>query len=134
MPAGEMHLGKLLAGMQPSLEPGAYVFATLPDAPKEVVGAAVMMFREDEGVTFILPRDEAERLGVPAIFPCRMITLRIHSALEAVGFLSAIAAQLTEHGIGLNPVSAYHHDHLFIAEDQAEHAMAVLRQLADASR
>jgi uncharacterized protein len=61
-----------------------------------------------------------------------MITLRIHSSLEAVGFLARIAAELARLGISVNVVSAFHHDHLFVPAGRAEEAMAALRALAAA--
>ena len=59
-----------------------------------------------------------------------MITLNIHSSLEAVGFLAAITTRLAAAGMGVNPVSAFYHDHLFVPAERAEEAMELLRQLA----
>lgn len=129
--AGETDLGTLLSTMQPVLQPAVMVFATLPpgQAVPDTV-SPVMMFREAEGTTLILTEREAEQAGLAATFRCRMITLTVHSALEAVGFLAAIAARLAAAGMGVNPVSAFHHDHLFVPADRAEDAMAILRSLA----
>ena len=52
------------------------------------------------------------------------------SSLDAVGFLAVITSALAKAGIGVNPVSAYFHDHLFVAEADAEEALAVLQGLA----
>ena len=86
-----------------------------------------MLFREREGMTLIVIEDAAEQPGWPASFRCRMITLNIHSSLEAVGFLAAITARLAAAGMGVNPVSAFYHDHLFVPADRAEEAMDLLR-------
>ena len=59
-----------------------------------------------------------------------MITLEVHSSLEAVGFLAAITARLAAAGIGVNPVSACFHDHLFVPAERAEDAMSILEGLA----
>jgi hypothetical protein len=59
-----------------------------------------------------------------------MVTLNIHSSLEAVGFLAAITTRLAAAGMGVNPVSAFYHDHLFVPADRAEEALDLLRQLA----
>ena len=59
-----------------------------------------------------------------------MITLDIHSSLAAVGFLAAVAGHLAGHGMGVNPVSGYYHDHLFVPEDRADDAMRALHALA----
>jgi hypothetical protein len=59
-----------------------------------------------------------------------MITLNVHSALDAVGFLAAVMKALSVRGISTNTVSAYYHDHLFVPSERAEEALAALRRLA----
>ncbi len=127
---GLRDLADLLRGMSPVLHPGRFVFATTTDAELARRAEAQMMFVEEEGITLILDPDAAAALGLQAVFPCRMITLNVTSALEAVGFIAAVSAELTRLGIGANPVAGYFHDHLFIAEDQAEEALAALFALA----
>ena len=58
-----------------------------------------------------------------------MITLNVHSALEAVGFLAVIVPALAARGMGVNPVAGFFHDHLFIPSDKAEDALDCLHQL-----
>jgi uncharacterized protein len=122
---GESDLETLLRSLQPAFAPGEFVFCT----HYEVAGDPLCIFREREGLTLILPREDAERLGLPFTFPCRMITLEVHSSLEAVGLLARVTGALAARGIGVNPVSGYYHDHLFVAVDRSEEAMAVLRAL-----
>ena len=71
-----------------------------------------------------------DKVGLDATFRCRRITLEIHSALEAVGFLAAITTRLAASGMGVNPVSAFYHDHLFVPVDRAEEAVALLEEMA----
>ncbi len=128
---GETNLAVLIGGMKPRLHDAVYVFATLPPGqPMPPVVEPVMVFREAEGRTFILTEEEVRMVGLDATFRCRMITLEIHSALEAVGFLAAITSRLAAAGMGVNPVSAFYHDHLFVPADRAEEAMAVLEEMA----
>ncbi|TPK93272.1 MULTISPECIES: ACT domain-containing protein [unclassified Mesorhizobium] len=128
---GETDLQELLASMTPRLLADVYVFTTLaPDTPVPAGLDPVMQFREREGVTLITTEDEAKAAGLAGTFRCRMITLDIHSSLEAVGFLAAITRRLAAAGMGVNPVSAFYHDHLFVPAERAEEAMAILRQLA----
>jgi uncharacterized protein len=89
-----------------------------------------MVFGEAEGLTLIVTRDKAEAIGLAAVFPCRLITLTIHSSLEAIGFLAAVTARLAEVGIPVNPVSAFHHDHLFVPEARAEETLQILKEMA----
>jgi hypothetical protein len=120
---GERNLEMLLRAMNPMLHEDEFVYGTQP----EITGNPVCAFREPEGWTLVLRRAEAERLGIPFTYPCRMITLTVHSSLEAVGLLAEIAARLAFHGISVNVVSGYYHDHLFVPVDRAEEALAVLR-------
>mgnify|MGYP001225640191 FL=1 len=129
--SGEQNLRRLLAGMQPVLRPDTFVFTTIAGNARIPDGLRPMMvFRESEGLTMILGEEEARYVGLPAIFPCRLITLDIHSSLDAVGFLAAVTTRLAGLGIGVNPVAAYHHDHLFVPADRAEDALDALKALA----
>ncbi|MCV3211790.1 ACT domain-containing protein [Mesorhizobium sp. YC-39] len=133
--SGETDLKKLLATMTPQLLAGIHVFVTVPPAVPVPGGLdPVMLFREREGTTLIVLEDQARAAGLDGVFPSRMITLNIHSSLEAVGFLAAITTRLASAGMGVNPVSAFYHDHLFVPADRAEEAMAMLEKLAEESR
>ncbi|MEL6701022.1 MAG: ACT domain-containing protein [Pseudomonadota bacterium] len=129
------NLQTLMASMSPSLDPRTFVFATVPEEhATSLAPHAQMTFREAEGLTLILEADQADAAGIEAVFPCRMITLQVHSALEAVGFLARILPALAEAGMGVNPVSAFFHDHLFVPSDRAEDAIEVLRGLVAAAQ
>jgi hypothetical protein len=81
-------------------------------------------------VTLVLRREDAESAGLSYQFVARLITLTVHSSLDAVGFLAAITARLAEAGIAVNAVSAFHHDHLFVPEHRAEEALAVMKNMS----
>ncbi|RUU87139.1 ACT domain-containing protein [Mesorhizobium sp. M7A.F.Ca.MR.176.00.0.0] len=132
---GETDLKTLLASMTPELLAGTYVFATLAPGVAQPEGLEpVMIFREREGVTLIVDEEKAIAAALTASFRCRMVTLNIHSSLEAVGFLAAITARLAAAGMGVNPVSAFYHDHLFVPADRAEEALELLVGLAAENR
>ncbi|MGX0963318.1 hypothetical protein AB7M63_003767 [Bradyrhizobium japonicum] len=125
---GERDLDALLRNMKPELLDGTFVFCTIP--PSEPIPAGVnplLTFREQEGTTLVILREEAEASGLRYAFASRLITLTVHSALDAVGFLAAVTARLAAAGISVNAVSAFHHDHLFVPADRADKAMTVLR-------
>ncbi|WP_165185363.1 ACT domain-containing protein [Caulobacter soli] len=127
---GETDLSALIASMDPVLDDEVYVFATLPlGAPTPAGLMPVMTFREREGLTLIVTQAQAQAAGLEAVFSCRMITLNIHSSLEAVGFLAALLPALAAEGMGVNPVSGFFHDHLFVPTDRAEDALRVLKRL-----
>ena len=128
---GERDLAALLKGMMPEMMDGTFVFCAL--APGMSIPAAVspmLTFREREGTTLVMLREEAEAAELRHAFTSRLITLTVHSALDAVGFLAAITARLAEAGISVNAVSAFHHDHLFVPVDRADEAMVLLQEMA----
>ncbi|MBR1089116.1 ACT domain-containing protein [Bradyrhizobium manausense] len=130
MPA-ERDLTALLKNMKPELQPGIFVFCTIAaNAPVPAALNPLLTFREQEGTTLVVLREEAEAAGLNCAFPSRLITLTVHSALDAVGFLAAVAARLADAGISVNAVSAFHHDHLFVPVDRADDAMAALSEIA----
>ncbi len=128
--SGETDLDKLVAAMDAELVPGVFVFATLPAGQALPPVAPRMVFQEAEGTTLILLRSEAEANGIACEFPCRMITLNIHSSLEAVGFLARITTALAAAGMGVNPVSGFYHDHLFVPDGREADALRVLSDLS----
>lgn len=132
--AGEEDLRKLLATMEPALKDGEFVFATIEGQAVPDDLHPIGTFREDEGLTVILPAAEAMRVGLPASKPMRLITLTVHSSLEAVGLTAAFATELTRHGISANVVAAYYHDHIFVAAADAERAVVALKGLSERHR
>lgn len=128
--SGEMDLGELIRSMNAELRDGVFVFATTKDQAKVQAASALMVFHEAEGATLVLERAEAEKHQIEYEFPCRMITLNVHSALEAVGFIARIATHLASIGMGANPVSGFYHDHIFVPEARAEEALTALQDLA----
>jgi hypothetical protein len=129
--AGETDLGVLLASMQPELVPGEFVYCTVP------VGAAVpadanpvVVVREPEGLTLVLSRADADRLGLAYAYVAAMVTLRVHSALEAVGLTAAVATWLGAAGLSCNVVAGFHHDHLFVPHGRGAECVELLRELS----
>ena len=130
----ERELTALLKHMKPQLQPGIFVFCTIaPDEPVPAALNPLLTFREQEGTTLVIPREEAEAAGLNHAFASRLINLTVHSALDAVGFLAAITARLAAAGISVNAVSAFHHDHLFVPDDRANEAMALLQNMGGAN-
>ena len=132
--SGITDLDALLAQMEPVLAEGRFVYACVPagDLEKHLFRGPIGLFREEEGVTLILPADATEGLAAGA--PMRMITLTVHSSLEAVGLTAAFAAALTAEGISANVVAGYHHDHIFVPERDGERALETLRALSRVAR
>jgi hypothetical protein len=124
---GETDLEKLIRDMHPELNPGEYVFCTLDPGADPVSLQLLGWFREREGVTVILPREQADRAGLTYSFVAAWITLNVHSALEAVGLTAVVSQALSQHGISCNMVAAYFHDHLFVPQKDAQSAFNILK-------
>jgi hypothetical protein len=127
---GERDLSTLLQQMTPEVHPEVFTYCCLPDHQLPPGLTPVGTFHEAEGLTAIVPLQQAQALGLPHQFECRMVTLTVHSALDAVGFLARISAALAAVGVACNVVSAFHHDHLFVPEDRLDDAMQALKRLA----
>ncbi len=128
--AGEQNLAKLLKSMQPILHPEEYVFCCITeDLVKRLSGLAIAQFRESEGITLIITKQEAENANLEYQYLSKMIMLSVHSSLEAIGFLAAITTRLAENGISVNAVSAYYHDHLFVAVENSDRALQLLLEM-----
>lgn len=128
--AGETALSTLIRNLSPQLNPGQCVFCTLDDAARLQGSVPLGSFREQEGLTVILERAEADRLGLSYDYTAAWITLQVHSSLSAVGLTAAFAAALAQAGVSCNVVAGYFHDHLFVASEDAERAVSTLRALA----
>ena len=130
---GERNLDALLKTLSPKLVDGIHVFVSLPDNAIPVGLVPRMVFREAEGITLILLKSDAESAGLDHAFPCRMITLQVHSSLDAVGFMARIASELASRGIGVNPVAGFYHDHLFVPDGREDEVLEALQQVAAAA-
>ncbi|PTM92133.1 ACT domain-containing protein [Mycoplana dimorpha] len=130
--SGITDLDRLLAEMEPQLREGTFVFCTVPPEQAEPLLhlKPVGTFREAEGLTLILPEEAAAENGMERSAPMRMITLAVHSSLEAVGLTATVAGALTRAGISANVVAAYHHDHIFVPAADADRALQTLKAVS----
>ena len=128
---GEVNLDVLIGSMRPELHDCVYVFATVSAEFDYSALHPVMVFQEQEGTTLIVEAAIAKKHNVSAEFPCKMITLNIHSSLDAVGFLAHVTTHLAKFDMGVNPVSGFYHDHLFVPENRAIDALNALIKLSN---
>jgi uncharacterized protein len=127
---GEHDLNRLRRTMAPRLDDRTFVYCCFDDFALPMGLAALCTVREDEGLTAIVDKREAERCDLAHVFESRLITLTVQSALDAVGFLALVTSRLAAAGIACNAVAGYHHDHLLVPSARAGDAMDVLRALA----
>jgi hypothetical protein len=126
---GETDLQTLLSGMRPELNPGRYVY-TMAEGGVPSGVTPVVTVAEQEGLTLVVPQAEADAAGMAYDYVAGWITLRVHSALSAVGLTAAVSRALADAELSCNVVAGFHHDHLFVPYDRAEEAVDVLRRLA----
>lgn len=132
---GEKSLVKLISTLHSVLKPETFVFLTFPPGTPPPASLDIQMsFREGEGQTIITTQSSAVSHQLEYTFPSRMITLDVHSSLEAVGFIAAISARLTQANIGVNPVSGFYHDHLFVPAGREEDALKLLAEMAEEAK
>ena len=131
---GITDLKLLLSGMRPNLIEGEFVYCSVPSSSlaAHIHLEPIGFFQEKEGATLILPLETARQAGLATAPAMRMITLDIHSSLEAVGLTAAFATALGNEGISANVVAAFYHDHIFVPTADAERAMAALLALSAA--
>lgn len=131
--SGITELATLLAAIAPELHEAEMVFCSFATAEvkDKLLLSAAGFFKEREGITLIVARADAERHGVSFGTVMKVITLTVHSDLEAVGLTAAVTSRLARHGISANVVAAYYHDHVFVPVPDAERALRVLQALQE---
>ena len=123
-------LNELLASMAPHLNEGEFVFCSLEGEYGDYLHLSpITAFRETEGLSLVIPKQSAIDNNINADSTYRMITLTVHSSLEAVGLTAAVAAKLTDHNISANVIAAFHHDHILVQTDKADAAMSALAEI-----
>jgi hypothetical protein len=127
---------KMIASMTPVLQPGLFVFCSMihNDDAEAALRLARGAFAEDEGMSLILPKSDADRLGLTYDSEMRQITLMVFSSLTGIGLTAAVATELARDKIPANVVAATQHDHVFVPSRYAERAMTLLRNLQARAR
>ena len=126
---GIVNLETLLKAMSPALHDEEFVFCSVNGELSDYQSLTpVATFKESEGLTLVLQKQVAIHAGIDFEGVFRMITLTIHSSLDAVGLTAAVSTKLTEKGISANVIAAYYHDHIFVQSEQAEFAIAALKE------
>jgi len=133
MSVGEKDLGKLCATLSPILGEAVYVYCSFADFALPAGLTAFCTVREREGLTAVVERGEAVRLGLAYTYESRLITLSVHSSLEAVGFIALISRKLAAACVPCNAVAGFYHDHILVPVDRADEAMQLLNEIASAT-
>lgn len=131
---GIRDLDKLLLSLAPRLYDDDYVFCSVsPERHRLDEFESLATFREPESVSLVLLRKDAEHRNLAFDSVFRLITLTVHSSLDAVGLTAAVSGALAAAGISANVIAACHHDHILIPASQADRALDILKNLARGS-
>jgi uncharacterized protein len=111
--------------LSPQLSAEPYVFATVASPPPGVAMFAAIL--EDEGLTLVLTKADADRAGLAYSYEAARITLGVNSALTEIGLTAAVSRVLADAGISCNVIAAAVHDHLFVDWHRRFEALELLR-------
>ena len=114
--------------LDPILNSGEYVFCHPLEGKIEAV-EIIGFFKESEGITFIIGKDIADRLGLRYDDVWAWITLNSHTSLTEVGITARFSTALASEGISCNVIAAIHHDHIFVRTTDAHKAIGILSRL-----
>ena len=126
-------LNTLLRSKAPHLHEGIDAYCVVPSGTDLSTLSPVVTVAEAEGLTLVLPEQQAMDAGLNVLFRAVWITLTVHSDLQAVGLTAAFAGALGRAGVSCNVVAGAYHDHIFVPAEQASRAMAALRELQQAA-
>lgn len=128
-------LQNLIKQLSPELDPRSYVYCTVAQAKYGELENLnpIVSIAELEGLTLVIPLEQAEAEGLDYYRVFRRITLKGHSSLEALGLTSVVTSLLAERGITTNAIAGFYHDHMFVPSDRADEAMEALKELASES-
>ncbi|WP_019146222.1 ACT domain-containing protein [Aeromicrobium massiliense] len=126
--SGESDLDVMLAGLDVHMDEEPVVYALVPRVVDEVGIRAVVV--EDEGITVVLGREDADEIGLAYEFVGAWLTLTVHSALDSVGLTATFSHALADAQIPCNVLAGTHHDHVVVPWEARHDAVAVIRALS----
>ena len=129
MAGGVTDLDQMLATLAVDRRPGVFTFVSGPAVLDDLEVQAMIV--EREGVTSVVAVEDARGLGLDVDFEAAWLTLRVHSALEAVGLTAAFSAALGERDIPCNVLAGTFHDHLLVPVDRVDDAVDALEDLRE---
>ena len=129
--SGEKNLTTLIKEMEPFVNEGEYVFTTVKNTSNINQDTIIGQFREQEGTTLILKKSIADELDLPYTFIASWVTLKVHSALDAVGLTAAFSTELAKNNISCNVIAGFYHDHIFVSKKDKIKTIEVLTKFSN---
>jgi len=115
--------------LNPILHDGSYVFVTTTDLEGILRSSTVMEFKEAEGTTLILKKEEADRLTLNYEYEAAWITIKAITQLDDVGLTAKFSTALAAAHISCNVVAGFYHDHIFVDAKKGNQAIEILKGL-----
>ena len=127
----KFELKDILGNLKPRILEGSFVFTTSNDELVHLMKTfkPIATFREEEGITLVISKDEADKFNLKYDSLFRCISLGVHSSLNSYGLISSISSELTKKKISSNVFSGFYHDHIFVQADLADTAIQVINSL-----
>ena len=127
----KFELKDILGNLKPRILEGSFVFTTSNDELDHLMKTfkPIATFREEEGITLVISKDEADKFNIKYDSLFRCISLGVHSSLNSYGLISSISRELTKKKISSNVFSGFYHDHIFVQADLADTALQVINSL-----
>ena len=123
-----------MSWLEPVRHDGVYAFVTVSRGTElgdlDVVASVV----EPEGLSVVLPVEQAESAGFEVLWRGAWLTLRVQTSLDMVGLTARCATALAARGIACNVVAGARHDHMFVPVQVADLAIDVLTSMVPPSR
>lgn len=94
--SGETDLDTLIKGMNPSLAQEDFVIANVHSTANYDCDKIFARINEPEGITLILTAQQAKQWQISCNSLFSLITLQIHSSLDAVGLTAAFSSALAD--------------------------------------
>ena len=129
--SGEKNLTTLIKEMKPFVNEGEYVFTTVKNISNINQDTIIGQFKEQEGTTLILKKSIADELDLPYTFIASWVTLKVHSALDAVGLTAAFSTELAKNNISCNVIAGFYHDHIFVSKKDEIKTIEVLTKFSN---
>ncbi len=124
---------ELLAGLEPRMRSGKFVFTAIGPAKLELLRRADAVITEDEGITAIISKDIARDQNLDYEYVAAWITLSAQTGLHVVGVTAMVSSAFASAGISCNVLAGLHHDHLLVPWKQREDAIELIQEVSEAA-
>lgn len=119
-------LEDVLGALRVGRREGVFAVCSVGEIPDADVEAVVF---EDEGITVVLPLDQAQALSLSWGLEAAWLTIEVRTALDGVGLTAALARALADVDVPCNVLAGYHHDHVLVPVEDADVAIEAIEAL-----